>query len=345
MIKKQLFQKALIVSLGIISAMIFVEFILHFTDITSYNKFHYDEKTGLLLYRANIDDGVLTSCFKNIARINSLGFYGPEISPVKEKNEYRIIITGSSFVEAIQVPLENRFDKLLENKLNKNYPKAHYSVVSLGFSGNGTFLDMLYYKKYTEALHPDLVINLMTDYDLRVDAPEANHANYFDEKGNVVTELPILRRDPRTLFIKQSFRESKLVMNIYNKYLTARAILNGNQHPEPVSESPIEGSWDTEDKLLEKFNDVVRDSGAKFLLTSWTQNVLPDRNFMKENLDPIVKKHRINYFDITPDMDRIERETKKSPTWVCDGHWNKDGNEWVAETLFQYLIKNDSLLK
>lgn len=337
-------KKIILIGLGLLSAMILMEIILHFTDITSYNKFHYDEKTGLLLYRPNINDGVLTSCFKNVAHINSLGFYGPEVPKEKENGEYRIIITGSSFVEAIQVPLNSRFDHLLEEKLNKNSNKK-YRVVALGFSGNGTFLDMLYYKKYTESLHPDLVINLMTDYDLRVDDPEANHTSYFDEKGNVVTELPIIRRDSKTLFIKQTLRESKLIMNLYNKYLTARAVLKENKQPQDITESPIKGSWETEDKLLNKFNEVVKDSGAKFLLTSWTQNVLPDRNFMKENLDPIVEKNKINYFDLTSDMDKIQKETNKIPTWVCDGHWNKDGNEWVSEILYKYLTKNNYLLK
>lgn len=337
-------KKIILVFLGILSAMVLTETLLRFTDITSYNKFLYDEKTGLLLYRPNINDGVMTSCFKNIARINSLGFYGPEISKEKKQNEYRIIITGSSFVEAIQVPLKERFDFLLQEKLNKKYKDRNYTVVSLGFSGNGTFLDMLYFKKYAKSLNPDLVINLMTDYDLRVDAPEANHTSYFDENGEVVTELPILRRDPKTLFIKQIFRESKLTMNLYNKYLTARAVIK-NKEQEVATSSPITGSWDTEEKLLKKFSEEVISSGSKFLLTSWTQNVIPDRYFMKENLEPITRKNKIKYFDLTENMDKIQKETGKSPTWVCDGHWNKDGNEWVAEIIFQYLVKNNTLIK
>lgn len=338
-------KKVFFIILGIFTAIIFMEMILHFTDKSSYDDFFYDKQTGLLLHKPNTDVNMASSCFKNNAHINSFGFYGPEISADKKLDEYRIIITGSSFVEGFQVPLSERFDTLLQNKLNENDLGKKYKVISIGFSGNGTFLDILYFKNYAAKLHPDLVINLMTDYDLKIDSPSGNHTNYFDEKGNIVTELPAVRRDSRLLFIKGMFRKSKLAMNLYYKYLFFKETIKQNINNETATSSPIiSNSWGVENKLLDKFNDLVKSKGAKFLLVSWTENMVPDRNIMKDGLIPITKNNNIPYLDITSIMDSKEKNTGIKPTWECDGHWDKDGHVWVADVLFQYLKSNPSLL-
>ena len=338
-------KKAFFILLGIFSALVLMEMILHFTDKSSYDGFLYDNQTGLLLHKPETEVNMASTCFNNNARINSFGFYGPEISTNKNPNQYLILITGSSFVESLQVPLIERFDTLLQNKLNQNNSGKKYKVISMGFAGNGTFLDMLYFKNYGAVLHPNLVINLMTDYDLKIDSPNSNHTSYFDEKGDALSELPIIRRNPAKLAIQGMMRKSKLIMNLYYKYLTVKEVAKTDTNKEIASSSTESLSWNTEDKLLKKFSEVVKDSGAKFLLTSWTEDIIPNRNFMKENLLPITQKNKINYFDPTYDMDKIETETGTKPTWACDGHWNKDGHTWVANILFQYLKNNDSLLK
>jgi len=338
---KKFVKNSIIVLVGVVTAMILVEFVLQVSDKTSYDGFFYDQKTGLLLHQLNSDHNISSTCFENNVHINSLGFYGPEISLEKPTNEYRIVITGSSFVESLQIPLSERFDALLEKKLNENSKSKTFKVISVGFAGNGTFLDMLYFKNYASKLKPDLTINLITDYDLKIDSPESNHVSYFDENGEVVTELPSLRRNPTKLYIQGIMRKSKLVMNIYYKLLTFKETRKKTvQKSDTGSQINLEESWKVEDKLLDSFNKMVKENNSKFLLVSWTQDGVADRKLMSESLQPISTKNKINYFDLTPTIDNLEKKTGIKPTWECDGHWNEEGHVWVADALFEYLKSN-----
>ena len=344
--QKQYIKTTCYVGLSIISALLFMEFIVHFTDRSSYNSFLYDEESGLLIHRPNTTNTIALSCLTNKAHFNTLGFYGPEILP-KEPNEYRIMIMGGSLIESLQVPIKMRLDTLLQNKLNENNSGKNFTVISVGFAGNGTFLNMLYFKKFQKTIEPDLVIDLMTNYDFGVDAPEVNHAPYFDDKGNVVTELPKTRRDPARLFIQGMMRSSKLTMNLYYKYMATKDLIKkekNNVATDIESTIPLYGSWDTEDKLFQKFAELVKTSGAKFLVMSWSQDGIIPRNFVQSNFEPIMKKNKINTFDITQNLDDIQKQVGQL-TWSCDGHWNEAGHVAVANKMYSYLMTRPDLLK
>lgn len=346
MINKSILKKSLYTILTIMSAFVFMECIVHFTDRSSYDSFLYDEESGLLVHRPNTINTVALSCLTNKVHFNSLGFYGPEISP-KQPDEYRIMILGGSLVESLQVPLQKRLDNLLQEKLNQNNSTKKYKVISVGFAGNGTFLNMLYFKKFEKAIQPDLVIDLMTNYDFGVDAPEVNHAPYFDDKGNVVTELPKTRRNPTRLFIQGMMRSSKLTMNVYYKYMAAKDLIKkekNNVATDIESTIPVYGSWDTEDKLFQKFAELVKADGAKFLVMSWSQDGIIPRNFVQSNFEPLMKKNKINTFDITANLDDVQKQIG-SLTWTCDGHWNEAGHVAVANKMYSYLMTRPDLLK
>ena len=139
-------KKAVYAGLSILAALVFMEYIVQFTDRSSYNSFLYDEESGLLIHRPNTTNIIALSCLTNKAHFNTLGFYGPEVKP-KEPNEYRIMIMGGSLIESLQVPIKDRLDTLLQNKLNQTSKGKKFTVMSVGFAGNGTFLNMLYFKK------------------------------------------------------------------------------------------------------------------------------------------------------------------------------------------------------
>jgi hypothetical protein len=71
---------------------------------------------------------------------------------------FRVLILGDSFIEAMQVPLEETFGRRLEAELETVMGKAAVQVASMGVSGYGTASQTLYYEQSGRRLEPDLVL-------------------------------------------------------------------------------------------------------------------------------------------------------------------------------------------
>jgi hypothetical protein len=342
-----------VVGLGVLIAAIAMEALLHLSDRYVYDALTYDKNTGLILYKSDTDYLSVSNCFNIVAHINSMGYFAPEISPQKEPGTKRILIIGSSFVEENQVPLEKRYDSLLQQRLNATADTHKYEVAGFGFPSNGTYLTMLYYKNYLAQLHPDLVIDMMVTNDLEKDAPTTVNPPRFSDDGKAILELPAVKRDNRVLAIKDLARKSKLFEALYEQYLNTRAILGRYLHPEALkqatstesSEHSFSTDWSTEEKLLTQLRDMVVESGGAFALASWTNEGVSDRAYMSKGLTPIAQKNHLSYVDLTPIIDQDEARTGKSATLVCNAHWGEDGQVYVADALTSYLKAHPSLLK
>lgn len=91
-------------------------------------------------------------------RTNSLGLRGPEVSPDKRADVYRVLVLGDSFVEAAQVAEEYSFVQRLERSLNAKAPPKRVEVLNAGIGGWGTGQQMLYLQQEGPRLQPDLVL-------------------------------------------------------------------------------------------------------------------------------------------------------------------------------------------
>jgi hypothetical protein len=92
--------------------------------------------------------------FRVESRINSDGWRDVERPRVKPPGTFRILVLGDSFIEALQVPLEKTFARLLEAELG-NGP---VEVLSMGVSGYGTATELLLYRECGRSYGPDLVL-------------------------------------------------------------------------------------------------------------------------------------------------------------------------------------------
>jgi hypothetical protein len=96
--------------------------------------------------------------FRVPVRVNSAGWRDVEHSLVKPAGVYRIVILGDSFIEALQVPLQDTIGRRLEQELNQLPGGARYEVISLGVSGYGTASELLAYREVGRIYSPDLVL-------------------------------------------------------------------------------------------------------------------------------------------------------------------------------------------
>ena len=76
----------------------------------------------------------------------------------KPPDVFRMLVLGDSFVEAMHVPLEVTFPRVLEQQLNGNAKGARIEVMSAGVSGYGTASELLYFEREGKRYQPDLVV-------------------------------------------------------------------------------------------------------------------------------------------------------------------------------------------
>lgn len=101
-------------------------------------------------------------------RTNSSGFHDVEHAVSKPSEVYRVVVLGDSYMEAIQVPIEEGFTQQLEHRLQKWVQGRRVEVIGLGISGTGP---AQYYRVLdTKGLRyrPDLVLMaVLPDNDFR----------------------------------------------------------------------------------------------------------------------------------------------------------------------------------
>jgi hypothetical protein len=323
-----------------------MEFMLRVTDPTNYDRFTSDTVSGLLHFKPGATYTNAGACFSNEVRPNAEGFYGAEWpTTAKTPKEFRIVLVGSSFAEGNSAPTGKTPAAFLEQKLNAIPDKRYrYVVIPIAFSGNGTYLDILYYLRYGRPLKPDLVVDISSDYEHVRDAPVDYH---FDSEGNLLTSLPPLVKNPLTSDIKNILRKSKLVMNLFKRYLVlkgqglAEAIHDGATDPDYKATQ-----WQHEEQLLGAFAGIIRKDRASLLLASWAtpETGTAMATALSEHLSHTAVQHLFDYIDIMPSMAAQEKASGKSASWTCDAHWSDVGNEYAAQAIVDYLEKHPSLL-
>lgn len=90
--------------------------------------------------------------------VNSLGFRGEDISAVKPKGTYRIVVLGGSTVLDREVPFEESAVRVLEKKLKNYYPNKKIEVINAGKDYYTSEHSLIQYMFKIADLNPDLVI-------------------------------------------------------------------------------------------------------------------------------------------------------------------------------------------
>jgi hypothetical protein len=89
---------------------------------------------------------------KNRVKINNYGLHDYPIA----KSDNRILITGNSMIEALQVELEHNFENLTEIKLKKNIKDLQ--INNLSMSGHGPLRQLIMLENFGYQLNPNLII-------------------------------------------------------------------------------------------------------------------------------------------------------------------------------------------
>ncbi len=126
--------------------------------------------------------------FTTPVQINADGRRDLERPVHKPPGTYRVLLLGDSFIEAMQVALEQTFARRLEAALNRpGGPPVE--VISMGVSGYGTASQYLWYRDEGRAYGPDVVLlSFYPGNDVRNNSPtlEPTLRPVYDADGTLL---------------------------------------------------------------------------------------------------------------------------------------------------------------
>lgn len=196
---------------------------------------------------------------------NSHGFRDYERTHEKPSGVFRILVLGDSYIEALQVQLDDSFPALLEKTLNAHASSARFEVLALGQSGFGTAEEYVRYLNFGVAFNPDLVVlAFLTGNDFRNNSKFLNHENVgfyyaFDQNHNLVLDRSLVHAYENNLsFPKRLFEELKTKSHLLSLiservYLFRRQLL-ATRMAEAHKDKEVAG--DDKKKSLDLFSDL-----------------------------------------------------------------------------------------
>jgi hypothetical protein len=313
-------------------------------------------------------------------KVNSDGRRDVERDLKKSPDTTRILILGDSFVEGIQVPLEDTLGRQLEKELQP----SNIEVFSMAVSGWGTPSQFLYYRDRAASLQADVV--LLAFYpgnDVRNNSPtlEPVLPPLYDDGGQLraasvvpAGKRPRLHRSHAYLYMRKVlFTKQPALLGWMAKVglIDSRAV-RGPTHKNGIpvdywvyaAERPPEWSdaWARAETLFGELRRAVESRGGRFAILivtsrdhiypqSW-QSIVDANPAMKEiewNLEG--PERRVLAWCATAhvpclrlsDTFTAHRDTGETLHFIHDGHWTAAGHALAAQTVAGFL-RSDGLV-
>jgi len=294
---------------------------------------------------------------------NSEGFKEYNYAVNKTNTTYRIAIIGDSMVEALQVPLDNIFTKLLEQKLNR--PLKKYEIIGFGLSGIGTIQEQKLLEAYALKYSPDEVILMLT---VGNDIRDNLLLNSTLIAANKPAKIWGFDYSPIKFFLRQHFHtfaflvdasrviKQNLLTKIRSISSAKTASISKNIYDydfeiyyQNYSTEINHGFSKTEEALLQ-----IKKMSPKLTVFLIPTTFQVDE-FRAQKFIELHKQHNVN---LTKPMDILvtfcnnhnitiinplpefqKHNINNTFFWKYDGHLNKNGHTLVADLLYQDITK------
>ena len=286
-------------------------------------------------------------------RANRWGFLDREpLTPEQAARTCHIAFIGDSFVEALEVPVADKFQVRLEELAARALPRLNISTSAYGRAATGQINQLPFYAEYARRLRPKLVVLVFVRNDIEDnhrllaavfkgwDPDQAPHV--FAEKTAtgafalrppdpawrrlpIPGERPILRR-------AELLAQRPRYQSVLEPYLNSPRLHKLLQDPTvPLFGEAIEFTA----FALDEFQRRVAADGASLWLLLATQ--LGDAaDPIRVILEDLAEARRI---PVVSQHDYIVRQGRKPKDGIFrfDGHWNLKGHQWAAEALLERL--------
>ncbi len=274
-------QSFLLVTMAIVVACIIAEVFLRVSEDVSTVEYQYDKELGFVL-SPNQHSRWVSQDYDVEIVTNSAGFHDHEHSYKKGEGKFRVVVLGDSFLEALQVPIDQGFSVQLQQTLQEKMKGVTVEVINLGLSGLGPAQYYHLLKERGMRYQPDVVIMaVLPDNDFRDSHPKLSGSLFKPYYS--IGENGDLRYLP-----PQASEKSSLVKN----FLKRSALLQ--RFRKLIANNPIE-FWLAGIGLLAPEEGVVKDPQVAFIPLDWYV-------FVQDPPDPWSEAYEITL--------RMIRETK-----------------------------------
>jgi hypothetical protein len=167
---------AFLVAAGTVIGILLFELVLRAIDYSSPNFYRSDLYTGAALRPGA--EGWWRKEGESYVKINSDGLRDREHGKPKPSGTFRIAVLGDSYAEAMQVPMENTFWKVLELELHtcQAFQGRQIEAINFGVAGYGTAQEILTLRHRGWDYSPDLVLlAFLSGNDLRNNVRALEH--------------------------------------------------------------------------------------------------------------------------------------------------------------------------
>src|ERR1041385_1161670 len=246
--KKSRGKKFLLILFGLGFGLLMTEVFLRVIGYSAPLFYQPDYYRGVVL-RPNIA-GTYQREGRNYVSINSAGLRDREHTIAKPPNTIRIALLGDSYCEALQVPLEQTFWWLLQQKLEScpQFSGKHVEIINFGVSGYGTAQQLITLRQQVWQYSPDIVMLLMTTNNDISDnvrsLKKTDQIPYFYYRGDQLVEDDSFRAASQFRWralsgVGRWFRDNlRLVQLGYEAQLLIKTKLDERRARQQTSASP-----------------------------------------------------------------------------------------------------------
>jgi hypothetical protein len=315
-----------------------------------------------------------TKEYYTFIEVNSHGWPDVEHAYEKPDGVYRILFLGDSFVENTQVPLEKRFFRQAEEKLNSQDDNNvnHYEVIATGQGDTGTAQQLVSLRNFGLKYDPDIVVQMfLTANDVKNNSSTLQDDPYrpyfkIDESGEL-EQIPHGLRGERRL---SELKEKLKALRMMEVFLSVRhKVIERNKatawgypteyhvYDQEYGEEYKE-AWEVTKKLILATKKETESSGAKYILVTlsnneqvhndvWEEaketypemkNVEFDLEKPEQMLAEFCKEQKITCFQMLPKFKEYVANNPEVRTHNrYEGHWNQTGTDLAAQFLIDVL--------
>jgi hypothetical protein len=273
-----------------------------------------------------------TSEFDYDIAINDLGMRDGPVGP-KRAGTQRILVIGDSFVFGYGVALADSMPKALERRLRALEPMQPVEVLSAGVPGYSPYQELYTLERLAPQVQPDLVVQVVFTGD--------------DWYGNAPRKPP---EEEQAGFAAQLRLHSSLY-RFLDRFVLSRLKSGDHYEPHRIHPTPeFVARMDNVQGLLVQTQAFAREQGAGFLVAlcprytqvyddAWAKASLVYR-LSADDYSPLEpnrtfgERLRAAGFRVVDLLEPLREEGRRRALhFPVDGHWNRDGNEFVASVL------------
>ncbi len=333
-----------------------------------YGSGQFDEELGLNVHGST----ALHNKVRFVRRVpNRAGFMDVDHVLEKTPGVLRVGFFGDSYVEAIQVPLESTFFRLLSKQLGAD----RIETFSLGISGWATLHSLMAYQVFGDQYGLDVVV-----YAFVANDPGDNSYSIQSLQAGGMTPTPAAvvadnadgfeirwPNDPdslsaafrvgkwlqrRSLLVQLIFARIQLLrsqgITLNSEPMASKAGESTGSTTRAVNQNDLPSDWPPETlhearlltrRIIERFAESVRDDGRQFLVlyvprgNDEVEGDLPVEDSWLPWLRETTADLGIPLLDPTSALETRQR----TGTLTYDDHWSPAGHEVIAEFLADSL--------